>query len=206
MELYKFMKKKDKKMKHFYKDEKFGEDWFSYADFYKKVVELLPKDKKSTIVEVGCWKGKSTSYMGVEIINSGKDIDFYAVDAWKYIPTTEQPVSNQEMFDNVYKLFLENIKPIENNIKIIKDNSIEASKKFKNNSIDFIFIDASHKYEDVLKDLNAWFPKLKENGMISGHDYFTRVHPGVKKAVDEFFDNNIETFYNENVWCSGYDI
>jgi len=36
----------------------------------------------AVFVEVGCWKGKSACFMGVEIINSAKKIDFYCVDHW----------------------------------------------------------------------------------------------------------------------------
>ncbi|MHA1342374.1 MAG: class I SAM-dependent methyltransferase [Promethearchaeota archaeon] len=186
-------------MKHYY--EKIGENWFSYAEFYKVLASVLPD--KSTIVEIGCWKGRSTACMGVEIINSEKNIDFYAVDAWQYIPTTEQPVENQDMFDDVYIEFLQNIEPIEGNVKVIKETSIEASKKFNDGSIDFIFIDASHHYEDVKNDIQAWLPKLKRDGVIAGHDYFTSVHPGVKKAVDEMFKDGADTIFEQNVWCYG---
>ena len=36
---------------------------------------------------------------------------------------------------------------------------------------DFIYIDASHEYEDVLNDLKMFLPKLKSNGIIAGHDW-----------------------------------
>lgn len=53
--------------------------------------------------------------------------------------------------------------------------------------MDFIFIDASHDYENVLKDIKAWYPKCKQDtGVISGHDYSWG--PEVKQAVHDFFD------------------
>ena len=41
------------------------------------------------------------------------------------------------------------------------DNAFVLST-FEDNSIDFIFLDASHKYSDVRDDLNAWYTKIKK--------------------------------------------
>lgn len=49
----------------------------------------------------------------------------------------------------------------------------------------FVYIDASHEYEDVANDLRAWWPILEEGGMLAGHD-FDDSHPGVIRAVTEF--------------------
>jgi hypothetical protein len=59
-------------MEHIYKNLNFGEDWFEYPRLYSFFVSSLPDD--SAIVEVGSWKGKSTAYLAVEIINSAKNI------------------------------------------------------------------------------------------------------------------------------------
>jgi len=59
-----------------------------------------------------------------------------------------------------------------------------ASKLYTDNSIDFIYIDASHDYENVKNDLIHWYPKVKIGGVIAGHDYYREE---VKRAVDEFF-------------------
>jgi hypothetical protein len=64
-------------MEHFY--EKI-QGWFDYQDLYKLIVNKLPNG--SHIVEVGAWKGRSTAYLAVEIINSGKNIKLDVVDLW----------------------------------------------------------------------------------------------------------------------------
>jgi predicted O-methyltransferase YrrM len=43
--------------------------------------------------------------------------------------------------------------------------------KFEDNSIDFIYIDGDHSYNAVKQDLEMYLPKLKDNGIIGGHDY-----------------------------------
>jgi tRNA(Arg) A34 adenosine deaminase TadA len=42
---------------------------------------------------------------------------------------------------------------------------------FAEESLDFIYIDANHKYEFVLQDLKLWFPKLRKGGIFAGHDF-----------------------------------
>jgi hypothetical protein len=189
-------------MEHYYQN--IGEDWFSYADFYKSMVEKFPSG--SRFLEVGSWRGRSAAFLGVEIINSKKDIMLTCLDSWRYRENTEQPVNNQDDFDDIYWEFIKNMQPLiqyKKNPSLIytsRKESVEAARECRDNIFDFIFIDAGHYYEDVLSDLNAWYPKLKEGGIISGHDYFTRVHPGVKYAVDDFFKYNVWCNPKQNIW------
>jgi hypothetical protein len=60
-------------MEHIYQQPQFGEDWFTYPEFYSQIVDRFSSGSK--FVEVGSWKGKSSAYMAVEIANSGKDIE-----------------------------------------------------------------------------------------------------------------------------------
>lgn len=167
-------------MEHFYLQTN-SESWFSFPNFYSYIVNKFPDN--STFVEVGAWKGRSACYMAVEIINSGKNIDFYCVDTWEYVETSSE--IGKDEFNNLFEIFQENIKPVSSHIKTIKSLSWDGAKHFEDNSVDFVFIDAAHDYESVMKDIQAWYPKVKQGGIISGHDY--RVGNGVYEAVNEFF-------------------
>jgi hypothetical protein len=167
-------------MEHFY--EGLGENWFDYQELYSMMVKIFPE--KSHFVEVGSWKGMSSTFMAVEIINSEKDIKFDCVDLFEYVES--QNDISKDMCENLYDIFLKNIEPVKHIINPIKDYSLKASKLYENESVDFIFIGASHDYDNVIKDLYAWFPKLKIGGIIAGHDYGCE---GVNKAVNEFFSD-----------------
>lgn len=173
------------KMQHIYQRKEFGEEWFTYPKLYKSIVDKFPTN--SRFVEVGSWKGKSSAFMCVEIANSNKNIEFFCVDTWA--GSIEH--QDHEDLDKLYLTFLDNMKPVEKFYFPLKLTSKEASKKFKDESLDFVFIDASHEYEDVIEDLKIWFPKVKKGGILAGHDCYPN-NPewgGVHKAVKETFTN-----------------
>jgi len=177
-------------MNHFYTEPQFGEDWFDYQEVYSYFVEKCPNN--GHIVEIGSWKGKSSAYMAVEIINSKKIIQFDCIDTWLGTDNDEyHKVSVQKTNNKLFELFLSNIKPVNNIINPIVKKSTDASLDYKDNSIDIVFIDADHSYNAVIQDVNCWLPKVKKNGILAGHDYITQYHHGVKKAIDQIFKKNI---------------
>lgn len=50
-------------------------------------------------------------------------------------------------------------------------SSVGAAKQFENNTLDFVYIDADHRYDVVVEDLRAWWPKVRPGGVFAGHDY-----------------------------------
>lgn len=72
-------------------------------------------------------------------------------------------------------------------IEQINDVSQDAANLFDDRSLDFVYIDAGHNYENVSIDIRAWTPKVKRQSFIAGDDYNL---PGVKKAVTEILPNH----------------
>lgn len=167
-------------MEHFYQN--IGENWFTYAQFYKQILDRFSDG--SHFVEVGSWKGRSSCFMAVEIINSGKKIKFDCVDIWK--ESKEYEGMDCIVNDTLYEEFLNNIKPVSHAINPIRSTSIDASKMYADKSLDFVFIDACHYYECVKEDIDCWLPKVKTGGIISGHDIASEQ---VRKAVAEKIPN-----------------
>lgn len=168
------------------------DNWFDYQNFY----EFISKKNFKILVEVGSWKGHSISYLGKLLKNS--DAEIYAVDLWDETYKYEDNINLKKQKKILHEIFKENLKKngLEGRVKDIKSYSWEAAKNFSDSSVDFVFIDADHKYESVVKDINAWLPKIKKGGIISGHDYFNPC--GVKKAVDENFGGRVK--FNGSCW------
>ena len=69
---------------------------------------------------------------------------------------------------------------------IIKAISWEAAGLFEDNSIDFIYFDGSHTKDGLGRDIICWLSKIKNGGVISGHDYCRKHGYGVIEVVDNF--------------------
>jgi hypothetical protein len=185
-------------MDHIYQNPEFGQEWFTYPNLYKSVVLLFPSGSK--FVEVGSWKGKSSAFMAVEIANSEKNIEFYCVDHWiGSIEHYDRSLGTYEPeIHKLYQTFINNMKPLESYYKPMRMTSLEASNHFEDQSLDFVFIDASHEYEDVCNDIDAWMSKVKNGGFIAGHDYCD-YFDGVKQAVNQKINN---FSVSESCWIS----
>jgi predicted O-methyltransferase YrrM len=174
------------------------EGWFTFPGLYKYVVDRFQSG--SHFVEVGTWLGQSAAYLAVEILNSNKNIKFDCIDLWE---DNEEYKDAQVIKENrFYETFLKNVEPIKDHITPIKLPSLEAVKLYEDNSLDFIFIDASHIYENVKNDIEAWYPKLKSGGILAGHDYCCA---DVGKAVDEFLEKNDYKLIIHSEMCWGFE-
>ncbi len=177
--------------------------WFNFPTLYRRMVNHAADG--AVFVEVGSWYGKSTAFMAVEIVNSGKRIEFAAVDTWQgsaeHQPGAFSEDAGVKKYKDIFPLFMRNMEPLRDkyNIRTLQMPSVEAAPAFGNRSLDFVFIDAAHDYANVKADINAWWPKVKVGGWIGGHDYDPS-WPGVIQAVNEFFRDRgpLETF--EGSW------
>ena len=79
--------------------------------------------------------------------------------------------------------------------------SVDAARFVADGSLDFVFIDGNHQYPDVKADIEAWAPKVRRGGIVSGHDYyeFKSGRGGVVQAVDEY-----AAAHNHEVYSTGW--
>lgn len=169
------------KVEHFYERI---DGWFKFAPEYRSAVAAAPA--RAIFVEVGCWQGRSTAFLAVEILESGKDVELHCVDIWPAEPALDaQSACLKERFEA-------NLSPaVENGLRLIlhPEGSPAAASAFPARSVDFVWLDGGHRYDEVRGDLDAWLPKLKPGGIIGGDDW---LFPGVARAVRERFRSDVE--------------
>lgn len=179
--------------------------FFDYADIYKSFLINIAdeKVKDATIVEIGSWVGKSTLYMA-ELIEyfldkkvspETKSIKFINIDPF-VADVTINNIGGYEWNESTAgtkqaakEAFYNNIKTHKKFIETREEYSPSAAESFENESIDCVWVDALHDYDSVLKDLTAWYPKVKKGGILGGHD-FNYDFGGVPKAVHDFCVKN----------------
>jgi len=64
-----------------------------------------------------------------------------------------------------------NVAPFGPRVRMLKATSLDAAASFALGHFDWLYIDALHTYEAVLSDLRAWWPRLRDGGLLSGDDY-----------------------------------
>jgi hypothetical protein len=78
-------------------------------------------------------------------------------------------------------------------VQLHRGYSHDVGTRFPDEHFDFIYLDASHKYEYVLEDLVIYSEKLKDGGIIIGDDFYDVLEKladykqvGTVQAVSQF--------------------
>lgn len=155
-----------------------------YINFYNRVV--ADAEDGELFVEVGSFLGQSTAALAFFIKHSKKRIALHAVDLFELNEFSDEPHFKviEEHGGDFLAAFESNLRgaEVDDYVTVVQASSLDASKQYEDRSISFLMIDASHKYEDVVDDIRAWYPKIKMGGIISGDDYDW---PEVKRAVED---------------------
>lgn len=76
------------------------------------------------------------------------------------------------------------------NSKLLRASFEEALHLFEDNFFDFIYIDGyAHTGQNGGETLTSWYPKLKNGGILAGHDYAPPWEENIK-VVNEFLSKN----------------
>lgn len=155
------------------------QSWYKFAHIYQEMIDRA-KDG-DVFVELGTFLGDSALDVGKRIRESGKDIKFYTVDYFNFYREKPEEWIKQHNLTSwigcTYEMALEKLEPVKDYVTVVKQNSWEPIKGV--NWVDFCWIDASHEYEDVYRDIEYWLPRSK---VIGGDDYG---FDGVRRAVSE---------------------
>jgi predicted O-methyltransferase YrrM len=174
--------------------------WFSKPK-EKVMKRLINETKAKVVVELGSFLGKSTRFIAHHLPSNGK---VFAVDHWRGNIEHQNP-ERKDVFhklDTLYEQFLSNIihARLYNKVIPVKETSLDAINKIQTVP-DLVFVDASHEYEDVLRDLVAWYPKLRPGGVLIGDDWNWGEGKPVRKAVIDFAtENRVPYFTEAGMW------
>ena len=180
----------------------------------QKLLEMITV-KNPAVVEIGSRKGCSASVIGGWMKKIGGHL--YCVDHWTEntgLVVFRVNIRVLELQDYVHPLVMK---------------SAQASQIFADNTLDLVFIDGDHYYKSVMEDIASWYPKLKKNGIICGHDceryfhQFTKdaqvkvrdfvmnmegggygldmgIHAGVVLAVNDSYGEDYEIISGSSIW------
>lgn len=139
-------------------------------------------------VELGVNKGAYSDF-----ILSHSNLDkLYSVDSWStdYSETLAASFKkwtiNHGELEQAEKTSRTVLSKHKDRSTIIKANSFDAAEQFEDNSVDFVFFDAGHRFTGFALDMIKWWPKIKDGGLIAGHDYWRRYRYEVMDVANAF--------------------
>lgn len=155
---------------HFYLDV---QGWFGDvgAEFYKRVVDFVPDG--GLIVEVGVWKGRSTAFLGVELLKSKPGACLMCVDTFEGSNEVAHLRDEDCQSGNLRKVFSgveERLRCAGLDVSVCAMSSLLAARQLSGVA-HAVILDASHEYDDVVQDIRAWWAKLAPGGMLCGDDF-----------------------------------
>lgn len=166
----------------------------------------------TTIIEVGSWKGRATRALADHVgMDTGELVEptpgtsslttpplptVIVVDDWRdpydHVDgtTAEVKVAGRLVVEKEWRSNLADHLET-GRIVLARGHSPSVAPylapRLPGGHADFVFIDADHNYDGVLADILAYEPLVRAGGILAGHDYTTDVHPGVRRAVDDYF-------------------
>jgi len=124
--------------------------------------------------EVGVYKGHNAKMM-LEKLDIKK---LYVIDNWS------KGKSREASIEDICRKRLE--KYSDKIVWLIGDSG-SVAKRIQDGELDFVYIDGNHKKPGITKDINAYYPKVKKGGLVSGHDYQISRKTDVRAVIDKFF-------------------
>ena len=142
------------------------------------LIELLKNKGTIKGLEIGCAEGTTTEFL----LRDLPDLHLTSIDP--YVDYVDWNGNNLTKLNEKFVETLNRMKPYGDRFRLIRKYSDDAINDFDDESLDFIFIDGLHTYDQVKKDLENFYPKLKKGGLFSGHDFHNIKE--VRDAVKEF--------------------
>ncbi|HVP24111.1 MAG TPA: class I SAM-dependent methyltransferase [Conexivisphaerales archaeon] len=188
--------------------------YFDFEQIYDDAVNMASDGAR--FVEIGVLYGRSTAYMARAIAKSGKKIAFDAVDKFALSypsdleyqyellePSTRlwsapkpgvlamrRAVRELKDHEQIVKRFLE-LAELTSHVNLVKSIGQERASHYEDGSLDFVFFDTAHTYEDTASILRLYLPKLRPGGVIAGHDFYPP-YEGHMLAVRDVLGDSFE--------------
>lgn len=126
--------------------------------------------------EIGVFKGKNAKSI-MELIKPAK---LFLIDPYKEYLENDQIYQ----FKKAFRIAQDRMQPFKDKVVFVKKVSSKAIEELP--ALDFVYVDGNHEYKYVKEDLKLYYEKLRNGGVIGGHDFNAMNVNDVCRAVIEF--------------------
>lgn len=174
-------------------NEKYKFDFSKYPLFIggsreREFMKIFRNFEFKVGAEIGVADGQNAENM----LKRVPGLRLYLVDPYEKYETYKDYINVP--LQPIYEIAREKLKSYEG-AQWVREYSVEAAKRFEDESLDFVYIDANHGYKECYEDIEAWHKKVKVGGIVSGHDYGNMkgkptIKYGVIPAVNQWVKEN----------------
>jgi hypothetical protein len=168
--------------------------WGSRHPLFGELIGVL---QPRVIVEVGTWKGASAIRMAQEAKRHGLRTQIICIDTWLGSAgtllrkdETFQALRHRHGYPQLYFQFLANVlhTGMDDMILPLPQTSDNAARILGELDVrpSLVYIDGAHDHGSVRRDLESYFPLLREPCALMGDDFLPDQRPGLVRAVREF--------------------
>ena len=90
--------------------------------------------------------------------------------------------------------------------ELIRATGLEASAHIPDGYLDFVYIDGDHSLEGIYNDIYAWTPKVRQGGIVAGHDYKDGPMSGIVDYWGNQLPYHVKTVVDNYVARYGYKV
>ena len=174
----------------------FDTDWFTtkiplwVMIFHSEGLYLRPR---LNCLEIGSWQGLSALFLLMELPNAR----LTCIDTWETKGSPENG-HRRDLALSSRRTFQENLAEQKIRVDEFQGTSDEYfASQISRSRFDFVYIDGSHKSQDVLKDAVNSFLSLEQHGILvfddlswrQGSDYFDNPAPGIVAFLNFYRDS-----------------
>jgi cephalosporin hydroxylase len=165
------------------------EGFFGSAYIYDQIIRN--SSKFDTIVEIGCWYGKSTAYLVSRAKLAGRHPNVLCVENFMYYASDANNINRNlsSFVSNLTKCGAIDF------VSIIRNAADVAAHNLKDESVFAVIIDSKYQDASILNDIRTWLPKIKPNGIIAGcdlHNNFSYIQKALQIAGIKKFEKHEE--------------
>jgi predicted O-methyltransferase YrrM len=148
--------------------------WLSDAQGRALFHAAAKTEGRGAIVEIGSWKGRSTTWLASGARLAGRRI--HAIDPHRHSREYPEADTLDEFRNNLARNGLTDV------VEPLVMTSEEAAARIAG-PVELLFIDGDHSYDAVRRDAELWLPRLIEGGTVMFHDVATAAYDGPRRIV-----------------------